>query len=251
MKNRQWCGMILVAVAALAANAPAQAASPAAKDSTVVARLNADAKLAGWWKFDETTGQTAADSSGKNRPGELQGGVAFESHSADGRLGKALRFEGKGLVRIKGYKGVTGTEQRTLSAWIKTTTTEGDIVAWGSDAPGKMWRFGFVRGGVGVTPKGGYLYMRPGTQDGKWHHVVVVVREAAPPNLHDDVKLFKDGEPAEIDDIGLLDLWPIDTGDAQEVVIGQRFKGLIDDLRIYERALADEEVKALFKAANQ
>jgi len=42
----------------------------------------------------------------------------------------------------------------------------------------------------------------------------------APPNLHDDVKLCKDGAPAEIDDIGLLDLWPVETGESQDVRIG-------------------------------
>ena len=74
-----------------------------------------------------------------------------------------------------------------------------------------------------------------------------VVSEASPPNLHDDVKLFKDGEPATIDDIGLLDLWPIETGDTLDVRIGWRFKGLLDDLRIYDRALSEDEIKALFK----
>jgi hypothetical protein len=110
-----------------------------------------------------------------------------------------------------------------------------------------MWIFGHIRGRIGVTPKGGYLYMKAGTDDDTWHHVAVVVHEASPPNLHDHVKLFRDGELAEIDDIGLLDLWPIETGDQQDVCVGRRFKGLIDDLRIYDRALSEDEIKALFK----
>jgi hypothetical protein len=64
--------------------------------------------------------------------------------------------------------------------------------------------------------------------------------------LHDDVKLYKDGGPAEIDDIGLLDLWPVETGQADDVRIGRRWKGLIRDLRIYDRALSDREVETLF-----
>jgi hypothetical protein len=59
--------------------------------------------------------------------------------------------------------------------------------------------------------------------------------------------LYKDGVVAEIHDIGLLDLWPIDTGDDLDVTIGRGFKGLIDDVRIYDRVLSDEEVMALFK----
>ena len=83
--------------------------------------------------------------------------------------------------------------------------------------------------------------------DDKWHHVAAVVVEAELPNLHDDVKLYKDGVPADIHDIGLLDLWPLETGDELNVRIGRRFKGLIDDLRIYDRPLSDDEINALFK----
>jgi hypothetical protein len=73
-----------------------------------------------------------------------------------------------------------------------------------------------------------------------------VVQEADLPNLHDDVTLYLDGEVAEIHDIGLLDLWPLETGNDLNVRIGQGFKGLLDDLRIYSRALSDEEIKVLF-----
>ncbi|MHC4790682.1 MAG: hypothetical protein ACYS8Y_04465, partial [Planctomycetota bacterium] len=60
-------------------------------------------------------------------------------------------------------------------------------------------------------------------------------------------RLYEDGEPAEIHDIGLLDLWPINTGSELDVRIGRGLKGLIDDVRIYDRPLSEDEVKALFK----
>jgi hypothetical protein len=110
-----------------------------------------------------------------------------------------------------------------------------------------MWSFTHIRGHVGVTPKGGYLYMKAALNDDAWHHVAVVVTEPSPPRLDGQVKLYKDGELAEIDDIGLLDLVPIETGNTLDVSIGRKFKGLMDDLRIYDRALSEDEVKALFK----
>ena len=73
------------------------------------------------------------------------------------------------------------------------------------------------------------------------------MEEAELPNLYDDVKLYKDGVIAEIHDIGLLDLWPIDTGSELDVTIGDGFKGLIDDVRIYDRALSEDEINTLFK----
>jgi hypothetical protein len=89
--------------------------------------------------------------------------------------------------------------------------------------------------------------MNDQTHDDKWHHVAVVVEETKLPNLHDHVTLYKDGTLAEIHDIGLLDLWPIETGDVLDVRIGRGFKGLIDDVRIYDRALSDDEISLLFK----
>ena len=209
--------------------------------------LDRDPNLAGWWKFDEADGKIAADASGHQRNGALKGGLSFKTCSVSGKTGKAFQFDGEEtLVEVADYKGVTGTRARTVAAWIKTATTQGQIVSWGTNDFGKMWNFGFIRGRIGVTPHGGYLYMNPETHDNEWHHVAVVVRDADLPNLYEDVTLYLDGGVAEIHDIGLLDLWPVETGNELNVRIGQRFKGCLDDLRIYDRALSDEEIGVLF-----
>jgi hypothetical protein len=220
----------------------------AGTDKDKLKTLDTDSKLAGWWKFDEESGKTAADSSGHDRNGTLKEDLSFDKDSSQGRIGRALRFgDEEGYVEITKYKGVTGTHARTVAAWIKTKSPEGQIISWGTEDYGKMWIFGFIRGRIGVTPRGGYLYMRDETNDDKWHHVAVVVEEAELPNLYNNVTLYKDGVPAVIHDIGLLDLWPIDTGSELDVRIGLGFEGLIDDVRIYERALSDQEILALFK----
>ena len=209
--------------------------------------LDTDPNLVGWWKFDETTGKTAADSSSHQRKGTLTDGLSFDKNSTEGRIGKALKLSGKGYVQITNYKGVTGTKPRTLTAWIKTEKDQGEIISWGEDDFGKMWFFRHIRGRIGVTPSGGYLYMNDKTDDNKWHHVAVVVHEAELPNLYDDVKLYKDGKPAEIHDIGLLDLWPVDTGEDIDVRIGQQFIGLLDDVRIYNRPFSEDEILAIYQ----
>ena len=210
--------------------------------------LDTDPNLAGWWRFDETAGTSAADSSPYQRHGVLRGGLSFDKDSSPGRVGNAIRLDGKDTwVEIAKYKGVTGTRPRTVAAWIKTAATQGEIVSWGTQDFGQMFIFGFIRGRIGITPHGGYYYMNPETHDNEWHHVAVVVREAELPNLYDDVALYLDGAPAEIHDIGLLDLWPIQTGDKLDVRIGRKFAGLLDDLRIYNRLLTDDEIGILFK----
>lgn len=234
-----------LSLAIVLACVPCIVCTAAEKDTAIT--LDNDPNLVGWWKFDEASGKTASDSSRCGHKGTLKGDLSFEKNSVSGRIGRALKLAGgDGYVEITGYKGVTGTRPRTVAAWIKTTIDRGEIISWGADDYGKMWIFSFIRGRIGVTPRGGYLYINDAVHDNQWHHLTAVVQKAELPNLHDDVKLYKDGAPAEIHDIGLLDLWPIDTGSEFDVRIGRRSNGLIDDVRIYDRALSENEIKALF-----
>ncbi len=220
----------------------------AAADKNAPKTLDTDPHLAGWWKLDETSGKTAADSSGHKRKGTLKGELSFAKDSVAGRIGKTLKLGGEdSYIEITRYKGVVGTKPRTIAAWIKTTSSKGEVISWGADDFGQMFTFCFIRGRLGIRPNGGYYYMNDPIHDDQWHHVAAVIKEAELPNLHDDAVLYKDGVIAEIHDIGLLDLWPIDTGSDLDVRIGEEFKGLIDDVRIYDRVLSDEEVMALFK----
>jgi hypothetical protein len=210
--------------------------------------LDTDPNLVGWWKLDETSGTTAADSSRHQRHATVKGAESFEKISVPGRIGAAIRLDGKDAsLEVAKYKGVTGTRPRTVAVWIKTAATRGEIVSWGTEDFGRMFTFGFIRGRIGITPNGGYYYMNAETHNDQWHHVSVVVREAESPNLHDDVALYLDGAPAEVHDIGLLDLWPIETGNELNVRIGRRFQGSLDDLRVYDRALTENEINTLFK----
>jgi len=220
--------------------------SPGAEKASVP--LDRDPALEAWYKFDETTGKTAADASKHRRSGMLTGRFSFDDNSAQGKIGKALKFMGKDTgVEIKGYKGISGTGPRSVCAWIKTKNTRGDIVIWGARDSGKQFRFGHIRGRIGMTPFGGYYYMKQYTNDDKWHHIAVVVGESDLPNLQDDVTLYLDGEVAVIDDIGLLDLLPIETAEDQDVRIGSGYEGLIDDLRIYKRPLTEIEISTLYQ----
>jgi len=213
------------------------------------ADLDRDPHLLGWWKFDGETGNKIVDSSRFKRPCTLEGGLDPAKALVEGRVGKALEFDGKDdRIRVTGWKGVTGTRPRTIAVWLRTQRPRGEIVSWGKRDFGQMCMIRFFRSRVGIIPRGGYLYMKEPVHDGRWHHVAVVVREAESPNLYEDATLYLDGEPAVIDDIGLLDLWPLNTGKELDVAIARGFKGALDDLRIYDRALSEDEITRLFKA---
>jgi hypothetical protein len=139
-----------------------------------------------------------------------------------------------------------------VAAWIKTKRNKGKILSWGKREPGMMFVFGFARGHIGVTPswsaEGSYLYIADRVEDDEWHHVAAVVREAELPNLEYDVTLYKDGEVGILHNIGLLALWPIDTPSGMDVAIGRGYEGAVDEVRVYDRALSEEEIRLLFKA---
>jgi hypothetical protein len=240
------CCTLLVAVAC--GGRPASAGDAGSESHTA---LDRDPHLVAWWKLDTAAGGRIVDSSKGGHDGVVRGGLAASERTVPGLFGSALEWNaGKDLVEVTGYKGIAGAAPRTVAVWIKATSARGEILAWGTDDFGKMWTFGFIRGHVGVTPSGGYLYMKDRINDGKWHHVAAVLKESQPAGLK-DVSLYLDGLPATIDDIGQLDLWPIDTGKEMDVRIGRRFEGLLDDVRIYARVLGDDEIKGLFEAAKK
>ena len=210
-------------------------------------RVQIDPALEAWWSFDEVQENRVPDLSGHHRDARPAQEWDLKKALVSGKIGKALEFSGRRYLVVPNYRGVTGTKARTVVAWIRTKSNRGVIVRWGQNDFGRMWTFGFIRGRVGVTPRGGYFYMRDPVHDGRWHMVALTLREGHPPSFQNDATLYLDGQVAIIHDIGLLDLWPIRTGSEMEVQIGPGFRGAMDELRIYSRALSADEIEALWK----
>jgi len=210
-----------------------------------------DPALEAWWSFDQVQDNKIPDLSGHNRIAKPAQEWDLSKALVPGKVGKALEFPGNRYLIVPGYRGVTGMRARTIVAWIRTSRNRGTIVRWGKNDFGRMWSFGYIRGRIGVSPRGGYFYMKEPTHDGKWHMVAITLKEGNPPRFEDFATLYLDGEVAEIHDIGLLDLWPINTGADMEVRIGENFRGAIDELRIYSRVLSADEIQQLWKEAQK
>ena len=60
-----------------------------------------------------------------------------------------------------------------------------------------------------------------------------------------NIKRYKDSNLAEINDIGLLGLWSMETESDLDFRIGMRSKGLLENVRIYDDALSKADTKAL------
>ena len=209
------------------------------------------------WDFDETTGASAADSSG-GHTGTLAGFPVDDSQWVAGKVGGALDFDGADdQVDITGYKGVTGTQARTMAAWVKTTDPNGAILSWGTDATGQKWIFRTQdgdgqAGAIRTEVSGGFTVGATDLRDDAWHHVVMVLPDDGTPNVN-EMLVYVDGQLDTPYTTG--NATAINTASSLDVRIGnghsnRRFDGLLDQVGIWARALTADEIAIIYNGGN-
>jgi hypothetical protein len=200
-----------------------------------------------YWAMNEVSGTFVSDSVG-GHPGQTanMAGTPWVM----GKVGNCLSFDGvDDCVSVAGYKGILGTSSRTCAAWIKTpgATQNTAILGWG----GLHWIFGlFGTGELTVYANGPYIKTTRRVDDNLWHHVAAVMPDDGSPDVS-EIKLYVDG---------LLQTTAnspgaINTPSANDVLIGAFsagppagfFKGLIDDVRLYNMALSGAQIEEIFQ----
>jgi len=195
----------------------------------------------------------AADSTGQH-PGTIMGFALFEQ----GPVGQAISLAGlaDNYVEITGYKGIVADADGiqpafSVACWFNTSEN-GDMVTWGSadGAPdgGQYMTFRVEAGNLRTEHGDGNIRGNTPCNDGEWHHGALTVVEGASLRVPQTM-LYIDGQADGINS-GSDNVYNV-TADA-DVNIGQRashadrwFPGLLDEVRIYDRALSAGEVAAL------
>jgi hypothetical protein len=203
--------------------------------------------LKGYWNFDEGQGKTVKNIVGKNH-GQIQGGLK----RVNGKHGKALEFNGEGYVSVT-HEDFLNSPTFTVSAWTKLKDVyDYHYIIWKNGpefpdiGPGRridIWVDMSGPANIMWHSEDGLeerLYGEKAITDNKWHHIVEVYDGKA-------IKLCIDGNlDAEEKPSGKL---PVNK---ETLWIGARpggvaATGIIDEVRFYDRALSEEEIKALFK----
>ena len=72
--------------------------------------------LAGWWRFEETSGTTVYDSSPHGNHGVISGSLS----RPDGIIGKALTNNAAGMITVPDSDNLDfGTSSFSISLWVK------------------------------------------------------------------------------------------------------------------------------------
>ena len=199
--------------------------------------------LIGHWKFDETSGTTATDSSGNNNTGTLTNGPTWTT----GKIGNALSFDGvNDTVNIITPNNIpNGNSNETYSAWIKysslptftkmimmarDTCCSSAIHIWINNTNLAVARFSDVEPFVSTSN-------RPSAN--QWHHVLYTYDGTTN-------RLYVDG--AEVANSTTAH----DNVTIDSIYIGSHdgasyfWDGQIDEVRVYNRVLASSDISALY-----
>jgi hypothetical protein len=202
--------------------------------------------LVSHWKFDEGSGTIAYDSAGDN-DGTIYGEAVWTTGQIDG----ALDFDGvDDYVDCGTGPAITGTGTFTSSAWVKVTelpvsgalvvVNQRSTLANDGSYLIDVLSSGYVHFEVFNGGYGFYFNSDVSVGDGFWHHIVGVRTSTTEGEIYVDGKLAGSGSG------------PARSLSNFDVVVGRwnggslYFNGIIDDVRIYNRALSAEEIQELY-----
>ena len=218
--------------------------------------------LVGFWPFYEGTGATAKDYSGKQNTGTLVNEPVWNV----GKLGNGLSFNGiDQYVSIAHSDSLNLTRELAVSAWVFNQALPNPLLAdpeyhiiaskgWAPDAGGS-WTLGWEKKSNDVS-----FCLRK--ESDKGYDCVFFSSEALTHDWHLLTAVFNGGKISLYVD-GLLAAGPTALGsrsintNSEDVRIGavaenankflQNWDGSIDEVRIYNQALTDADIKALFQ----
>ena len=177
-------------------------------------------------------------------------GTAINTLLATNRFGlaeQAFDFNGSAYVSVSSQPDLLFEHGFTTVAWIKTSHTRGGVATQNSPAGGN-YRYGIDNSGQFLfsTNPTEHIYSSA-VNDNVWHQLVGVYDDVTQTILH-----YIDGVLVlSVDGIG-----PAGLDSGMELIIGDenqhnwKFIGLIDDVRIYNRAISSNEVARLYTAPN-
>ncbi|MHC4521054.1 MAG: LamG-like jellyroll fold domain-containing protein, partial [Planctomycetota bacterium] len=209
-----------------------------------------DPSLVGWWQFEEGSGTTVNDSSGKDHHGAIQGTPEW-GPGPEG-FGSAVGFSNTQGAYCGIFDPTGGTGTFTMALWCNWDGTQSiqhfvtKSNGWGADTA--MFQIE-VKGGHADPARVDRLHIA-------YQAAPQAVLNLVPHNEWVHLALVFDGTHATGYRNGVDDVGPQPTGigpnvdapiivGASHAAEGRTFQGFLDDVRLYSRTLTAAEVQAL------
>jgi hypothetical protein len=208
--------------------------------------------LVGWWPFNGN----ANDESGNGNNGTPMNGVALTTDRF-GSVNKAYNFDGLDNYIVTQNSNISGITSRTYSIWFNSFGSNLNQIL--VDEGGTVCGSGFavlctssnkIRFDNSCSPK----EFNQNYNLSNWHHVVIVFDNSLGVNLN-AVNCYLNG--VLVNNSQIIGSYSINTGNSVPLTIGksrlsndQYFKGDIDDIGIWDRALTQSEITSLYQGCN-
>ena len=198
--------------------------------------------LVAYWPLDGD----AKDYSGNGNHGVTKG--CTDAADRNGKSAKCYSFNGASdHITVKGDSTLNIQHAISISAWINADTDNQSLA-------------GIIDRGPGLGEHGGYYvrtrdwkidfaismpyteFMAGEIRPGTWHFFAATYDNNTVKIYLDNLLVF-----SKIIGNGILDLWNNEAGLTIGIEAGHPFKGKIDDVRLYNRALSSDEVAYIFK----
>ncbi len=227
-----------------------QATSPKLMSTTTAQNSctsNLACGLVGYWSFDgkDMNNGAARDLSGNGNTARLTS-IATSSFYAPGKMGQGFNFDGVDDALDAGNgSGLSPTTAITMSAWIKPVSkgsgtylnvlekvSLGYLMYIRPDGIVLMYLSGVNNWVADITASGKNLF------DGGWHHLLSTYDGTTQKLYVDNVLVTSTAATGSITPTGSS----LTIGGAS----GTFYKGLMDDVRVYNRALSASEIAKLY-----
>jgi hypothetical protein len=219
--------------------------------------------LSAWWPFDEVSGPTANDIAGTvNNIGTYQGSLT----PVAGMVGNALCFgDWHDSLFVTNHpeidftgsctNGANSAESFTIDAWIRASASgyAQQNLAGKWSGTGNDWRGyelvlidGKLSLMIGTGASGSQLYTAtmPDLRDDQWHFVAVTLARCATNGNRGT--FYLDGSEVST----FVDPQTGDMSNPADLVIGGWYLGCLDELEIFKRTLATQEIQDIFNAGS-
>ncbi len=217
------------------------------------------ANMVMWLKFDETNGPTALNASAGNQ-GTLYNGP---TRNPGQYVVNSLCFDGANdYVQVQPYAAMQfGTNDFSVDAWVKPATLDNTvriIVDHREENGGVIRGYSLFLGGnntLAFQIADGTHINYPSTlvvpADGQWHFVAVTVKRNDPQGIRfyvDGVQGVPGRDPTgHMGSVTAGPCYPFRVGSRSSSVSGL-FKGCIDEVELFRRALTAAELQAIYDA---